>query len=432
MNYNESVSLFYNANANDRNILLHGPAGTGKTHLLKDYISCLEDIDYYIVAPTGIAAINIGGETIHRTFGIPAYTLDKSGPNKEEQLARIIKVSKPVFKIMDLLIIDEISMVGADLLTIIDGILRKKFKRDAALGGVKCIFSGDFYQLSPVKDTYCFLSTIWQELNLVHVPMLESKRYGNDATFQFMLRLRCNKLTNADKETFRVRNAAFKNAEHSNLCVAPVQLYSYNKDVDSINLAELAKISEPEYIYDAYDNISNLRAEDRAKYIRAAKTQLNDSMPTELRVKKSANIVFVRNCNFDRGLVNGRLATIIEISHPGESNRILTKDMTTEYFITVQLLNGEQHTIFPYESKTSIGEVSVARLQYPFKLAWALTNYKAQGMSLDTAIVDVSNSFSAGQTYTTLSRVRDIDNIYISRYNLAKIIVSPDVASRFD
>lgn len=430
MNYDESSTLFFNAVNAKNNILLHGPAGTGKSYLLKDYISCLEDIDYYIVAPTGIAAINISGETIHRTFNISPYNIS-SEENKCEQIKTIVKNCKPLFKSMDLLIIDEISMVGRDLLAIVDGVLRNKFCSNLPMGGVQCIFSGDFYQLCPVKDDYCFKSDLWQELNLVNIPMSESKRYNEDFTFQFMLRLRKNLLTVEDKELIHQRNLAYKNKEYEQLNIKPVVLYSYNADVDKINAIELSKIQGKEYVYNCFDKINNLKECDKKKYITQIRKLLNESLVKKLKLKVGASIVFIRNYNFDSGLVNGKLAKIIEINHPIDSAEITTNEMTKEFYVMIELITGEQYKIFPYENTINSFSCKFSRLQYPFKLAWALTNYKAQGMSLDAAIVDISNVFNPGQTYTTLSRVRDINNLFIINYNFNKILVNRFVANNF-
>jgi Cdc6-like AAA superfamily ATPase len=286
MNYEQSSQLFFN-NIADHNILLHGPAGTGKTYLLKDYISALDDdIEYYIVAPTGIAAINIGGETIHSTFNIAPYEFsDEDENSKQNQINTIIRNSRPRFRTIDLLVIDEISMVGHDMLTILDGILRKKFQADKPMGGIRCIFSGDFYQLKPVKDDYCFKNKIWQDLELFHVPMCESKRYEADFTFQFMLRLRKNKLTRDDMEIIKQRNLAYKRGEHKNLSVKPVVLYSYNRDVDLLNNRELTKIKSQEYTYECFDSIRGLKESDRNHYIDKIQKLLDESLVHTLNIK---------------------------------------------------------------------------------------------------------------------------------------------------
>lgn len=427
MSYDENVNVFYNLFSQGKNIILHGPAGTGKTFLIKKFIQNLEsDVNYKITAPTGVAALNIGGETIHRVFNISNYNI-LDNESEENLISRIVRRANPKIGNLQLLIIDEISMVGSILFRIIDGILRKKINMNKVFGGIQCIFLGDFYQLPPVKENFCFITNEWNLLDINKIDMFEFKRYENKETFDLVLRLRKSKLSEQDKEILLERNQAYKNKEFLQYEVEPIIIYSYNADVDSINGKKLLSLPTDRYKFKNYDKILY---KDNRDYMNIKKL-LSDSLPENLEFKEGANIIITKNIDIFSQLVNGKLAKITKINSP-EFDIELTEINYLSYSVEIQFDDGTKHVIFPFRIEIEYNKLASIRIQFPFKLGWAITNHKAQGLSLDSAIVDVSNIFKEGQAYVTLSRVKDINKLFITKINFNKITTNRLVEENFN
>ena len=228
------------------NIILHGPGGTGKSYAIGKICESVDDImNIVVVTPTGISSVvlNMNAETssskvstdaktINREFNIPYLT-------KDSDLEKIASKSHKKYKYkskIDILIIDEISMVSKMMLELLDMLLRKLYNRNKCMGGVQIIMSGDFYQLSPVKARWCFESDVWAELNLVVCKYEKSYRNVDDATFELMKRLRKNQLTDEDKAVLEERRLAYENKEYETLEFKPTILFPTNRDADSHNL----------------------------------------------------------------------------------------------------------------------------------------------------------------------------------------------------
>ena len=388
MEFQKMIELYHLG----RNILLHGPAGTGKTKCIKDFISMLdtlEGVNYQILAPTGTAACNIQGMTIQSYFQLS--TTDDKLPLRQRINTQIGR-SRYTNDGVTLLIIDEISMVGDELIMVMDNILKKFYDRSKPFGGVQCIVSGDFYQLSPVKQDWCFKTDIWKYMKFFVVPFEDQKRYSCDRTFKLLNRLRLGRLTPLDKSWFRERMAAYKNGEYKNLPIQPIELYANSRDVKRINDINMAKIDSPEITIESIDEVKPPNFGNQNRY-------LNELADKYCILKVGIPIIFYRNYNIGEGLTNGTAGKVISID-------------ADEKKVVVETASGV-HEITPKRYTITGKGWSISRTQIPIVPGWAMTQAKAQGSTLSHAIVDL-NCVYDGQFYTTVSRVVSIDNLFIN------------------
>ena len=375
-----------------KNVLFHGPGGTGKTYTIRKLCKTFKNIrNIDVMAPTGKAAVvlELGAKTIHRTFGIKP--LEQNIPIKElEQMAIKCSKYKPKF---DLLIMDEISMVGSQLLTLVDLILKNIHNNNLPMGGVQVIFSGDFYQLPPVKDKWCFKADVWNLLDLQVIEFNIPKRYEDTYTFELLCRIRKNTLNPSDWEFLEQRKLAFENKEYKLLSVEPVILYATNQKVDHYNQKKLKKLPEKEHKFTSIDKflpknkcfVSNSVFEDLA--------------PKIVSIKIGAKIMFTKNIDPDSCLVNGMMGVVEDINGN---------------FVNIKIENGTNHTVSPCEFTYETKEFVYSRIQYPFKLSWAMTINKSQGSTLSAAIVQIDQIHNSGQVYVALSRVKNLSNLFIN------------------
>lgn len=387
------------------NVFLTGQAGSGKTHLLNQYIEYLKrnNIGVAITASTGIAATHMDGMTIHSWSGIG---IKDSMTDKELQaLCKNSRISKR-FQKTKVLIIDEISMLHSYRLNLVEKAARLTKGNFDSFGGMQVILSGDFFQLPPVsKDTnssvyFAFKSAAWKAMN-VKICYLETQYRQIDKAYSSVLNaIRSNTVNQETLEALRARyRAAVPGREIT-------RLYTHNVDVDDINNIELAKLSgEPKCFFMQSRGVAKL----------AAELKRNCMAPENLVLKKGAVVMFVKN-NFEREYANGTLGTVIKFDENGDP--------------VVRTKNGKIITALPESWKLEENDAVLAEIsQIPLRLAWAITVHKSQGMSLDAAEVDLAKSFEPGMGYVALSRIRSLQGLRLMGLNKMALMVHPEVFS---
>ena len=373
-----------------KNVFLTGAAGSGKTHLLNNYILWLRErgIEPAITASTGIAATHIGGVTIHSWSGIgikkklSIYDLDFI-----EQNERLVKR----FKKTQVLIIDEISMLSAETLTMINQSIQAGLQSHEPFGGMQVIFCGDFFQLPPVVRggetlTFAFQSPVWNELALHVCYLREQHRQDDGILLDLLGSIRNN--TIADKHILklekRITDTSPENIPH---------LYTHNADVDYLNNERLSLLSSQPYNFE-------MSAKGSKKRVEALKKGL--LVPETLTLKKGAVVMFVKN-DPQGWFVNGTLGTVIDFKD--SLPLVKTHDGKT---LTVEYASWALE-----ENEKTLAEV----IQIPLRLAWAITVHKSQGITLDAAYMDLSKTFVEGQGYVALSRVKSLEGLHLKGFN---------------
>lgn len=386
------------------NVFLTGPAGSGKTYLLNQYIDYLKkkNIRAAVTASTGIAATHMNGITIHSWSGIQIKDVLTDADFKKLSNKQFFKQKLKSTKV---LIIDEISMLHAHQLDMVNSVC-KRFKNPLLpFGGLQVILCGDFFQLPPVakygqKGRFVTESFAWSEMN-PRVCYLEEQHRQEDQ--QMLKVLNDIRSSTHDDRTLGIiltrQNQPIKNS------IKPTKLFTHNLSVDAINDFELQKIKEDPVVF----KMTSGGLEDLIKTLKGGCLA-----PENLILKKGAVVMFVKN-NFDRGYVNGTLGKVMGFDEEG--------------FPIVKTYQGQ--TIHAQPEGWSIDGHDDKPLawimQVPLRLAWAITVHKSQGMTLDAAEIDLSKSFEYGMGYVALSRVRRLDGIKLLGINEAAMEVNPEV-----
>jgi ATP-dependent DNA helicase PIF1 len=364
-------------------ILLTGSAGTGKSYTIKYIIEYLNNANkkYAITASTGTAAVIIGGQTLHSFLGLGLGT-----GSVKEILNNILKNKKKYESILnlDVLIIDEISMIDKELFEKISIILSIIKSNDKFFGNIQLILVGDFCQLAPVKGKYCFLADIWNKMNIKIVLLEKLIRHNEDLLFQQMLKiLRKGKCTdNIIKVLNKLKDTKFENG------IIPTKLYPINVNVDKINNIEIEKLKAEGNISKTYRAVTSCDKEKEG-----------EKFTIELTL--NAQIIVIRNINVEDSLVNGTRGII---KHLGED------------FVIINDVKGNIHKIkyFTDTFNNVISSKSSYIIHMPIRICYALSIHKSQGMTIDALELDLgSNIFTCGQSYTALSRAKKLSSIKI-------------------
>lgn len=392
---------------NEQVVFLTGSAGTGKTFLLNRFITHatkVEKQEVAVTASTGIAATHLQGRTIHSWSGM--------GIEKEMDADGIQKLmkKKPIrdrIKKTDVLVIDEISMIDAAQLDLVDTICRAVKDPFLPFGGIQTILCGDFFQLPPVNATndsaFAFNSFIWNQSKIKVCYLTEQFRQDDSSFTNLLNKIRSNTADNEELELLGERmNSQVNHTER------PTKLCTHNKDVDRINAHELSQIEGEEKTFGMLAFGPKELADVMKKSCLA---------PQELKLKVGAQVMFVKN-NFDKGYANGTLGTVIEFTDDGYP---VVEIATTQKQVIISPVSWE------FEDR---GSVVASIRQLPLRLAWAITVHKSQGMSLDVADINLSASFEHGMGYVALSRVRTLDGICLRGINTQALRVNPTIVEK--
>jgi uncharacterized protein YpbB len=402
----QNIQLAYDfVHYTNRNIFLTGKAGTGKTTFLHNLkTSCAKRIA--VVAPTGVAAINAGGVTIHSFFQIaPGPFVPGSEPGGQKKFNRD-KIR--LLKGLDLLVIDEISMVRADMLDNIDAVLRRYRDRNKPFGGVQLLMIGDLHQLPPVVNgaewqhmrqyydtAYFFSSRALQMSDPVCIELTHIFRQSDHVFIDLLNRIRHNQM---DTATIRELNQRYIPGFQPGDDEGYIILTSHNASAQQTNSRKLQANTHPVHTFDA-----------------EIRLDFPEGMyPTEshLVLKKDAQVMFVKNDPArEKRYYNGKIGKVSRI----EEDTVYVKCPGEEHDIAVQPVEWQNIRYALDETTKEVKETVVGSfIQFPLKLAWAITIHKSQGLTFDKAIIDAANAFSHGQVYVALSRCRSLEGLVLS------------------
>jgi uncharacterized protein YpbB/GTPase SAR1 family protein len=407
---NQALELAWNfIEKTDRNIFLTGKAGTGKTTFLHrvKYESLKRLV---VVAPTGVAAINAKGVTIHSFFQMPFGPIIPDGSQFRQRDGYKMKFSRKkidIIRSLDLLIIDEISMVRADLLDAIDQVLRRYKNRDKVFGGVQVLMIGDLQQLAPVvkpnewdllksyyETAYFFSSKSFKDAQAISIELTHIYRQANEDFIRILNEVRTDTLSIKSAEAL---NKRFQPEFVPKKEDAYITLTTHNSRANKINEIELNKIKSESYKYSA--QISGKFSEY--------------AYPTseELELKVGAQVMFIKNdSSFEKRYFNGKIGTITYLDKKEVIVHCTDDDSTIT--VTPEIWENVSYTIDP-ETKAIKEETTGSFAQIPLRLAWAITIHKSQGLTFEKAIIDAGASFAHGQTYVALSRCRTLEGIVL-------------------
>ena len=402
---NEDQKIVFEKATKGHNIFLTGGAGVGKSFVISNIIEYFVNNNILVgtCAMTGTAAILINGTTLHSFMGIGLAT-----GTVETLIGKITKNKKTLNKLknLEVLIIDEVSMLNDELFDKISEILKIIRYSQKPFGGLQIILVGDPFQLSPISGEYCFLSKHWDEFKFEVVLLTKNMRVTDDIDFKEMLdRLRWGKCCIEDLIVLKtLKNTKFPDY------IVPTRLFSRNADVDLINNTELKKLTDSGAKLVEYSvNYPNAKKKVQSKeYVR------NIKLITQVELCVGAQIIITRNIDILSGLVNGTRGIITD---------------TNSFGITIKLVNGTSVVIdfFVVIPEDTFG---VEFSYLPIKLAWAISIHASQGMTLDALEVDLgSKIFACGQAYTGLSRVRSLDSVRVLEVSNKSFKTSPKVIS---
>lgn len=423
---NKELDLAWSfVNNTDRNVFLTGKAGTGKTTFLhKLKMKSLKRM--VVVAPTGVAAINAKGVTIHSFFQMPFGPIL---PNTEMEASsgfnrKFNKTKINIIKSLDLLVIDEISMVRADLLDGIDKTLRRFKNKNKVFGGVQLLMIGDLQQLSPVikedewqllkthyKNGFFFSSHAYQACDAVTVELKHIYRQDNPKFINILNEIRNNVLTQASADELNKRyQPNFAPDEEDGY----ISLTTHNNKAEATNKAELDKLDTKMHIY---------KAEVKGKFPEYAYPNKE-----ALELKVGAQVMFVKNdSSVEKRYFNGKIGKVILL----DTDEVIVKCPDDDFNIvtTPEFWDNINYTV-DGETKAISENIIGSYTQMPLRLAWSITIHKSQGLTFEKAIIDAQGAFAHGQTYVALSRCKSLEGLVLkSKINSSQIISDTNVIS---
>lgn len=405
LEFNDRFQLAYDFLVDSRdNVFITGKAGTGKSTLLKCFRD-QTDKNVVVLAPTGVAAVNVGGQTIHSFCHFkPDITRDKVST------VRVPSYKKKIIRNLDAIVVDEISMVRADLLDCMDEFLRLNGP-DSQLpfGGIQMIFFGDLYQLPPVvtqhdrelfndhyESPYFFDAHCFDSLNLQVVELIKIYRQREEHFIRLLNSIRNN---SAQREHLEMLNARVSLDVPASEDELTIYLATTNALAQNINDEHLKQLKGPLYRFEG-----ELTGEFR-----------ENNLPTQeiLELKNGAQVMMLNNAPQGQW-INGSLGVIRHIDESSESVEVRLSDGIT---VEVTPFTWDMYRFFYNEETARVeSEVVGSFTQYPMRLAWAVTIHKSQGMTFDKVVLDIGNgTFAHGQTYVALSRCKSLEGLVLKR-----------------
>ena len=409
-------------NNTNKHIFLTGKAGTGKTTFLRNLIQRTYK-NTIVVAPTGIAAINAGGVTIHSQFQLPFGTFVPSNdfiipphlggnlhtPRTLIQNQQMGAIKRKALREVELLVIDEVSMLRADILDAMDAVLRRMRRKNVPFGGLQILFIGDLLQLPPVvkqqeeqllkpfyRSIFFFNALALRENPPVYIELDKIYRQSNPEFIAVLNNLRQNLLTDSDKNILnKYVREDYENITNEHY----IFLTTHNQKAATINTKELAKLKKPSFLFDA--EVSG---------------DFPDKMfpvDTRLTLKEGAQVMFIKNdYSGEKKFFNGKIGTVSSL----DDDKIMVEFPDSSSRVEVEPYEWENKEFKLNEKTAEIEESVKGRFKhFPLRLAWAITIHKSQGLTFTKAIVDLQHTFAPGQIYVALSRLTSLDGLILTR-----------------
>ena len=386
------------------NVFLTGSAGTGKTYVLNQYIDYLKarKVPVAVTASTGIAATHMNGMTIHSWAGIG---IKEKLTHANLQSMKAKKFLKEHLEDVEVLIIDEISMLHKNQFSLVDRVLKYFKDSDAPFGGIQVVVCGDFFQLPPIgksgeksSEKFSFMSDAWQNANFAICYLSEQFRQSENELNKILNEIRSTSISERSYARLQSSAAHLLSGDED-----MTKLFTHNYDVDKINDLRLAEIKGESASFKA-------KVKGNKKLIESLKNSVLAKEEMELKV--GAKVMFVKN-NSEKGYVNGSLGKVIAFNDKG--------------FPTVELKSGKIISVEQenWAVQDDHAKVLASFNQIPLRLAWAITVHKCQGMTLEEAEIDLSKTFEKGQGYVALSRLKRLENLKLIGLNEMALQVDP-------
>jgi ATP-dependent DNA helicase PIF1 len=422
--------IIYDAIKKGYNIILYGFGGSGKSTFLKWLAKqfAYENTVFALTALTGIASISLNENTFKKNVqnfdGIQSATtlhswagIGKGDGSVDTLYAKIIKYKPKLntWKNIKYLIIDEFSMLGSELFGKLNILAKRIRKNDLPFGGIQLIFSGDILQLTPIGQELIFKSEFFDECNFYPFSFSEPRRFNDPIFFQMLMRARVGKINKEDIELLKARQDAYDNLDFKHEQIQPTRLYPINIKADSYNQQELDKIQTASIVFNADDGfIINKKCTgfvSKDFYI----NKLEDMIPKIINLKIGAQVMLKVNLDISQELVNGSRGIITDIICSAGTN------VGTACIVKFKnSIHRIEKNVWDFQDTDAIA----SRSQIPLILAWATSIHRCQGLTLESAVCDIGkNIFTAGQTYVSLSRVRNFASLYLSEFDPKSVIV---------
>lgn len=405
---------------NGENLFITGYAGTGKSYILKK-LKEFYGKKLTITSTTGIAAVNVKGQTLHSWSGVGLCrntvlnTVEKI-KHKKSQYKQILGCK--------MLAVDEISMLNKETFEYVNNVLKQVRENDLPFGGIQVIFIGDFFQLPPVEKEYskerqyCFDSKLWKDLNLKNIVLKKNYRQKEEDFINALSHMRTN---NINAEDIALLNTRSVNVDTSQTNI--LHIFSTNEEANYYNYTKFNALDKPVKVFYAIDAVVRGKNLVYNNFTVRENNILdifnkNCRVEKEIHLKIGCKVMLLINLDFDRGLINGACGTVEKFD---------------DDYVNITFDNGVNTDILPNKFEYYYNDSVLAiRTQYPLKLAYGITIHKSQGMTIDKLVVDCSRIFERGQIYVAMSRVKTLSGLYLKSFNPKKVFTDSRVAEFYD